>query len=220
MKEWTGQDYLSGNSTRRETNRQTEETMGWQHQRVDWPRLSFREQYKERDEQADRGNDGTATSKSGLAKTIFQGTVQGGRRTGRQRKRWDGNIKEWTGQDYLSGNSTRRETNRQTEETMGRQHQRVDWPRLSFREQYKEGDEEVDRGNDGTKTSKSGLALNGTSYSRKLRTVRSGGSWLQNLQWFPNSQPDYGISEEEKSYSDEDTKGSHHAAKCKLPKIP
>ena len=34
----------------------------------------------------------------------------------------------WTGQDYPTGNSSRRETKRQTEETMGRQHQRVDWP--------------------------------------------------------------------------------------------
>ena len=34
----------------------------------------------------------------------------------------------WTGQDYLTGNSSRRQTKRQTEETMGRQHQRVDWP--------------------------------------------------------------------------------------------
>ena len=61
---------------------------------------------------------------------------------------------------------------------MGRQHQRVDWPRLSYREQLKEGDEEADRGNDGKATSESGLALNGTSYNRKLRTARSGGSWL------------------------------------------
>ena len=34
----------------------------------------------------------------------------------------------WTGQDYSTGNSSRRKTKRQTEETMGRQHQRVDWP--------------------------------------------------------------------------------------------
>ena len=34
----------------------------------------------------------------------------------------------WTGQDYPTGNSSRRKTKRQTEETMGRQHQRVDWP--------------------------------------------------------------------------------------------
>ena len=34
---WTGQEYPTGNSTRREVNRQTDETMGIQHQRVDWP---------------------------------------------------------------------------------------------------------------------------------------------------------------------------------------
>ena len=34
---------------------------------------------------------------SGLAKTILQGTVKGGRRQGRQRKRWEDNIREWTG---------------------------------------------------------------------------------------------------------------------------
>ena len=31
---------------------------------------------------------------SGLAKTIFQGTVKGGKRQGRQRKRWEDNIRE------------------------------------------------------------------------------------------------------------------------------
>ena len=45
-------------------------------------------------------------------------------------------------------------------------------------QQFKEGDEEVDRGNDGKTTSKSGLASNGISYCGKLRTVRSGRSWL------------------------------------------
>ena len=35
----------------------------------------------------------------GLAKTILQGTVRGGRRQGRQRKRWEDNIGEWTGPD-------------------------------------------------------------------------------------------------------------------------
>ena len=34
---------------------------------------------------------------SGLAKIILQGTVKGGRRLGRQRKRWEDNIREWTG---------------------------------------------------------------------------------------------------------------------------
>ena len=48
----------------------------------------------------------------------------------------------------------------------------------SYREQFKEGDEEADRGNDGKTTSKSGLALNGTSYCGKLRTAMNGGNWL------------------------------------------
>ena len=52
------------------------------------------------------------------------------------------------------------------------------WPRLPYREQYKEGDKEADRENDGKTVSESGLVLNGISYCGKLRTVRSGGSWL------------------------------------------
>ncbi|XP_076456851.1 uncharacterized protein LOC143291108 [Babylonia areolata] len=31
-----------------------------------------------------------------LSKTILQGTVEGGRRRGRQRKSWSDNVKEWT----------------------------------------------------------------------------------------------------------------------------
>ena len=37
---------------------------------------------------------------SGLAKIILQGTVKGGRRQGRQRKRWEDNIREWTGLEF------------------------------------------------------------------------------------------------------------------------
>ena len=37
---------------------------------------------------------------SGLAKTILQGTVKGGRRQGRQRKRWEDTIREWTGMEF------------------------------------------------------------------------------------------------------------------------
>ena len=33
---------------------------------------------------------------SGMAKTILQGTVKGARRRGRQKKRSEDNIKEWT----------------------------------------------------------------------------------------------------------------------------
>ena len=40
------------------------------------------------------------TRSSGLEKNILQGTVKGGRRQGRQRKRWEDNIKEWTGLEF------------------------------------------------------------------------------------------------------------------------
>ena len=50
---------------------------------------------------------GHVTRSSGLAKTILKGTVQGGgggggggRRRGRQRKRWEDNIKECTGLEW------------------------------------------------------------------------------------------------------------------------
>ena len=42
---------------------------------------------------------------SGLAKTILQGTVKGGRRQGRQRKRWEDNIREWTGLEFAKSQS-------------------------------------------------------------------------------------------------------------------
>ena len=41
-----------------------------------------------------------ATGSSGLAKTILQGTVKGGRRQGRQRMRWEDNTREWTGLEF------------------------------------------------------------------------------------------------------------------------
>ena len=43
---------------------------------------------------------GHVTRPSGLAKTVLQGTVHGGRRRGRQQKRWEDNIKEWTGLEW------------------------------------------------------------------------------------------------------------------------
>ena len=36
------------------------------------------------------------TRASGLSKTVLQATVQGGRRRGRQKKKWTDNIAEWT----------------------------------------------------------------------------------------------------------------------------
>ena len=43
---------------------------------------------------------GHVSRSSGLAKTILQGTVKEGRRQGRQRKRWEDNIREWTGLEF------------------------------------------------------------------------------------------------------------------------
>ena len=43
---------------------------------------------------------GHVSRSSGLAKTILQGTVEEGRRQGRQRKRWEDNVREWTGLEF------------------------------------------------------------------------------------------------------------------------
>ena len=53
---------------------------------------------------------GHVSGSSGLAKTISQGTVKGGRRQDRQRKRWEDNIREWTGLEF--GRSQRAVENR------------------------------------------------------------------------------------------------------------
>ena len=55
---------------------------------------------------------GHVSRSSGLAKTILQGTVRGGRRRGRQKKRWEDNIKEWTGMEFAE--SQRAVENRET----------------------------------------------------------------------------------------------------------
>ena len=43
---------------------------------------------------------GHVSRSSGLAKTTLQGTVKKERRQGRQRKRWEDNIREWTGLEF------------------------------------------------------------------------------------------------------------------------
>ena len=43
---------------------------------------------------------GHVSCSSGLAKTILQGTVKRGRRQSRQKKRWEDNIREWTGLEF------------------------------------------------------------------------------------------------------------------------
>ena len=52
---------------------------------------------------------GHVSKSSGLAKTILQGTVKGKKR-GRHKKRWEDNIKKWTGMEFVS--STRAAVNR------------------------------------------------------------------------------------------------------------
>ena len=37
---------------------------------------------------------------SGLAETILQGTVKGGRRQGIRKRRWEDNIRKWTGLNF------------------------------------------------------------------------------------------------------------------------
>ena len=44
---------------------------------------------------------GYVSRSSGLAKTILPGTLKGGRRHGRQRKRWEDNIREWTALEFV-----------------------------------------------------------------------------------------------------------------------
>ena len=43
---------------------------------------------------------GHVSNSSGLAKTTLQGTVKGGKRQGRQQKRWEDIIREWTGLEF------------------------------------------------------------------------------------------------------------------------
>ena len=45
---------------------------------------------------------GHVSSSSCSAKTILQNTMKGKRKRGRQKKRWEDNIKEWTGTDFAS----------------------------------------------------------------------------------------------------------------------
>ena len=56
---------------------------------------------------------------SGLSKTIVQGTVRGGRKRGRPKKRWEDNISEWTGLSLS--------------ETVRKADDRVGWRRLVAR---------------------------------------------------------------------------------------
>ena len=63
---------------------------------------------------------GHVSCSSGLAKTILQGTVKGGRRQGGQRKRWEDNIRVWTGLEF--GKSQRAVENRESGENWLQNH--------------------------------------------------------------------------------------------------
>ena len=63
---------------------------------------------------------GHVSRSSGLAKTILQGTVKGGRRQGGQRKRWEDNIRDWTGLEF--GKSQRAVENRENGENWLQNH--------------------------------------------------------------------------------------------------
>ena len=63
---------------------------------------------------------GHVSRSSGLAKTILQGRVKGGRRQGGQRKRREDNIREWTGLEF--GKSRRAVENRENGENWLQNH--------------------------------------------------------------------------------------------------
>ena len=63
---------------------------------------------------------GHVSRSSGLAKTILQGTAKGRRRQGRQRKRLEDNIREWTGLEF--GKSQRAVVNRKNGENWLQNH--------------------------------------------------------------------------------------------------
>ena len=48
---------------------------------------------------------GQVSRSSGLTKTVLQGTVKGGRRQGRQKKRWE-DIRKWTGLEFTTSQRT------------------------------------------------------------------------------------------------------------------
>ena len=50
-----------------------------------------------------------------INKAAMQGTVKGGRRQGRQKKKWEDNIREWTGLEFAK--SQRAVENRKIQET-------------------------------------------------------------------------------------------------------
>ena len=73
---------------------------------------------------------------TGLAKMILQGTVQRGRRRGRQKKRWEDNVTEWTG--LKLGEALRKAENREEWRTVVAQSSLVSQRSTRLRDKWSE----------------------------------------------------------------------------------
>ena len=60
---------------------------------------------------------GPVSRSSGLAKTILRGTVKGGRKQGRQAKKWKDSIREWTGLEFAKSQRAVENRGKKMEET-------------------------------------------------------------------------------------------------------
>ena len=61
--------------------------------------------------------DGHVFRSSGLVEPILHGTVKVGIRQGRQKKRWEDNIREWTGPEFAKSQRAADSSERKKEET-------------------------------------------------------------------------------------------------------
>ena len=83
----------------------------------------------------------------GLAKTILLGTVKGGRRQGKQKKRWEDKIREWTGLEF--GKSQRTLENREKWRILGFHLWCPNDPRGQGIDDDDDDDDDVDDNDDG-----------------------------------------------------------------------
>ena len=60
---------------------------------------------------------GHVSRSSDLARTILQDTVKGGRRQGRQKKRWEDNTRQWTGLEFAKSQMAVENRGKKMEET-------------------------------------------------------------------------------------------------------
>ena len=136
---------------------------------------------------------------SGLAKTILQGTVQGGRQRGRQRIRWEDNIKEWTGLQWNI--MLRKAKNREEWRKLIVKSTVVPQRSARLRDTYS-GAPTVSQTTGCIQWCPNGQPNYGIhtvvpQRSARLRDTYSGAPTVSQttgyIQWCPNGQPDYGI---------------------------